>query len=171
MSTEPPVESKPTDAPFAFAGLLVRQLHFQELPINKLEPTEAPKGSTRIKVEMEFAVRIPDDGSFGDVRAKAKVTGDISKPYLVRVDIVGRFSSRSGNRDELAQFCRRSGPVILFPFVRSHVHQLTTNGRLGPILLDLMNLQSVIADDAWREGSERAKDQTQDAAEQSPDRP
>jgi preprotein translocase subunit SecB len=69
------------------------------------------------------------------------------QPYHVEVVVAGVFRA-----DRLApalfdEFCRRAVPSILFPYVRQIVHTLTTDGAFGPVRLNPINIQHLLATD------------------------
>lgn len=136
---------------YSFTALGVTRLFFREL--DRPDPDAPVKKDGRVKADIGFGLKVGlISESKADVTLQAKVVPEPqSKPYMIEVEIVGRFGVKAGTRDDFVNFCRHNAPVILFPYVRQLVHQLTSDGRYGPLRLGPMNLQAAMAKGEWKE--------------------
>lgn len=149
-----PEAAKGTDltGKFSFLRVLVRRLVFQELervppPEGQTEPTER----LNVSFEAQVGVALNTEQRIAEVRLQALVRPDpMWRPYSVEVHLSGIFSASAETSIEaLQRFAQTNAPVILWPYVREAVHRATMDGTYGALLLDPVNLSSLLASNAW----------------------
>jgi preprotein translocase subunit SecB len=77
----------------------------------------------------------------------ATVTPTTARPEKVDVVAVGRFAVVGDTPPPLAvpRFVLHGAPMLLFPYIREIVSNLTGKGLLGPLFMDPMNLPAIMA--------------------------
>jgi preprotein translocase subunit SecB len=122
--------------------------------MQELQKITAPEGEDPSPVEesheMTVSVRVAINEALGIVMINAIVTPDQRhKPYRIELEVAGEFLLLSGREEHLTEFCKTNGPVILFPYIRQLVDQLTADGRFGRVRLDPINLQAALGGTPW----------------------
>ncbi len=70
---------------------------------------------------------------------------DSENNFEAEIIIVGIFSFKENiNKEVLDSYFYLNAPAILFPFIRTYIHTLTSLSGIGTITLPIMNLSSVI---------------------------
>lgn len=132
-----------------FAGFVVSRLLFQELPKMPLSDGEA---ANTLATNIVVGYGMNDAGDRSEVRFNLSIRPDPrDKPYQIEVEVVGQFVLKDGTRGAFEQFCRGTGPTILFPYVREVVHRITQDARFGPIRMDPLNVRAMLDRDKWLE--------------------
>lgn len=132
-----------------FKRFWVAQALMREIP-EEPRPEDEP-AAYPITLDMSIAIKVAREEPVAFAGLTVDVKGDPrSKPYEVRVEIVGEFRAIPGQSPDLGEFCREVAPTILFPYVREIVDRLTRDGRYGTIRLDPLNVRAVLAHGTWK---------------------
>jgi len=138
----PAVEPRPVGV--RFDRVITQLLQFEELTLpDGVLPTPAPGGRTSVQLRLKVAISTPDDGAFDSalVFFDSEIFPDPAhQPYKIRVVLGGVFSHVELPQEEFLDFCRRSGPTIMFPYLRAAVSGLTADAQFGPVRIDPVNL-------------------------------
>jgi preprotein translocase subunit SecB len=68
------------------------------------------------------------------------------QPYVIHVVITGAFQRLASTTEEqFDQFCNRGALGLLFPYARTLIGSITSDGRFGPVRLDPLNVMGLIA--------------------------
>jgi preprotein translocase subunit SecB len=120
--------------------------------------------------QMSVGARVSTNGPLGVVSLTVTVLPDPHvKPYEVQVEVAGEFEMFNGTAEIFREFCQNNAPVIIFPYVRHLIEQLTADGRYGRVRLDPVNLQGVLKS-PWVEDVALPADTSGDAPREPPKR-
>jgi preprotein translocase subunit SecB len=127
-----------------FERIWISHLTFQEV---ELAP-EAERGDGQAIFGAAGGMKVTDDGGAAEIRLQFSVKPNNPKrPYEVQMTINGRFAS--DDPEALLTFCKSNGPAVMFPYVRTIIHEVSGTGRFGTIVLPLMNMQVVFPPENW----------------------
>jgi len=139
---------------YSFDQVGIARWVFEEVPT-----PDRPKQSEPANVEISVVAIV---GLVSDSNAEVRLTFRIipdpaARPYSIQMELVGSFGCHGGTREQLLQFCQVNAPVILFPYARQAINELTSNARFGAVRLPLMNLNEVLKAHAWQPIEEPGK--------------
>lgn len=146
MSPDQEPKAVAQTATFAFARLIVRKACFEQIDRVQPAPGEERPKQVPASINIGFGVQIGQDGSEGQLTLTVNVAPDPKwHPYKIEVVVSGLFKSKDATSEVFDQFCKFTAPSILFPYVRQVVHSLTMDGVAGPIKLDPVNIERLVA--------------------------
>lgn len=139
----PPEQQEP--ATFNFDRLVFERISLETLPL--VPPSEGETLAPGILADMKPRgdIEIDHDGRRVRVLLGFKITPDPKKQaYVIIVEVVGVFSLKTGTIEQLTQFAKGGAASVLFPYVRQMVSTITRDGRWGPMLLNPVNVQTML---------------------------
>lgn len=133
--------------PIQLKGLMVRELFIR---VNN--PQDSQKDENR-----EFSLGI-GHSEFDDTNNSIEVMtvvsiGEpdnceeelLSTPFDLKVHLIAKFMIDVNHfpKDQIEHWAKHNAPIILYPYIREHVHSLTIRAGIGPILLPLMQVPTL----------------------------
>lgn len=150
--TEPVKVNNGETGRVGFSGYSVRRLSFVEiLPAPVPVAAPVPGESKPITLNLSVAIGLVSE-SMAEVTLSASMKPDPSaQPYEIEAVLSGVFVAHDGTKtDALQRFCQLNAPVILWPYLRAAVHQVTMDGRYGPVRMDPVNLAALLGQKPWQ---------------------
>lgn len=141
-AAKPDATNEGAQSSFAFEAIGVTKLVFTE--VQKVDSDD-----DKATLAAGGSLKHLEQGKI-DVELRFRVGPHPKRPYVVEIDVVGRFSSSGSSTEELHQFCTVQAPSIMFPYVRHYINTASSMGRFGGIVLPLMNMQAVFPPDSWK---------------------
>ena len=135
-----------------FAGhILLEEMHCRKAHFEqRFVPGEVERLSADLSFPLTIGLKVHDPGNGPCVvELRIEITHDREggQPYDVDVAYIGRFGigdlpdglSRDG-------FARQNAAMIMFPFVRSAIADITMKGSVGPLFLPPVNIVAMLED-------------------------
>lgn len=136
---------------FYFDRIGVARFVLNEVALQPVEEGKSRSDYKQVTIQFGAGISLLANGK-ADFRMQLRVVTDPrSKPYEIELELVGTFSTQSGDSDALLAFCQSSAAPIMFPYARQIVNEVTSNGRFGPVRLALMNFHGVLAGGIWEQ--------------------
>lgn len=85
----------------------------------------------------------PEGMYFTELSVSILNTPEVPFPYDVQVSITGIFELENQPEDYIKTFLEVNAVQILFPYIRSMVTSLTTSAMVPPIILPIINPQTL----------------------------
>lgn len=141
---QPPDDA--TSYRFQFDRLVVTRSVFEVVDPEAGVPDEDRPARIPLNVTINGAIEVNPQTLRAIVTLHAIVDPDRKwQPYHLEVIVKGLFAATQATPAIFDQFCRHAAPPILFPYVREHVHRLTMDAPHGPVLLEPINVQALLA--------------------------
>ena len=69
----------------------------------------------------------------------------LSTPFDLKVRLIAKFIIDVNHfpEDQIEPWAEHNAPIILYPYIREHVHSLTIRAGIGPVLLPLMQVPTL----------------------------
>jgi preprotein translocase subunit SecB len=170
-SGDSPKAQEPLPAPvvsFSFERMWLSSLTFDHVKPPQMSGEDSPEDKS-ITLGISGTIAVFEGSAETTLRFRIEPNPK-RRPYLIKIEVVGRFTSRTASREQLRDFCAESVPSIMYPHVRQIVWNLTLHGREGGLKLPLMNMKNVFEQTGWEEADQSATSPTeqQPPSEQSP---
>lgn len=146
--------SKEQLSALVFERVWVRQAEFLDTSNQKAVPSKMGE----IGVKLEVTVSYSDDGarSFVTVRAVLEPPADSELFTRLAAAVEGAFSVRAGvPAEKIKTFSTVQAPVLLLPYLRQVITNLTAQARCGALVMPPINMAKVIK--AMRDSAEKAE--------------
>jgi preprotein translocase subunit SecB len=102
-----------------------------------------------ISMKLEVKVTFTEGGNRAFVRLRAAIDPPVERPSFARLSaaVEGAFTMAEGrDAERLTRFARAQAPVLLLPYLRSVVSNLTALSRIGTVVLPPINMIQLIGD-------------------------
>lgn len=105
------------------------------------------------KIEINYSINIKVESIENNDAREGRITLTLNVfekakekgyPFELCVSITGLFSGENFDKEEFDNFCKVNGTTALYPFLRSTVADITKAANVQPLLLPLINIQSLI---------------------------
>ena len=116
-------------------GQFIRDLSFENPNIDKLlaNPNEKPN----IRVDVNVNAKTVRPGLYeSGISFKAEATAAFGPIYILEIDYAGLFQLENVPQNALEPMLLVNCPLLLFPFLRRLVADITREGGFPPLLLD-----------------------------------
>ena len=123
------------DAQFGVLAQFVKDLSFESpnSPLSLQAPGENPKLEVNVQVQ---AIKHADDVYEVDLMFEAKAESDAGVIYNIELVYGGMFHASNIPDEYMNQVLFVDAPIVIFPFMRRVVADLTRDGGFQPLLLD-----------------------------------
>lgn len=116
------------------AQIFLEKVEFSHRPDWLMLPHNTPAVVGQVDVKLEVATNESGDQGMVRIEVSTKAENNPMYSFLVGyIAIVTKPDMKAGL--ELAKYLQHSGPLLLYPFLRQTVADLTLKGRFGPIWL------------------------------------
>jgi preprotein translocase subunit SecB len=116
-------------------GQYIKDLSFENPNVRKLIATPADQPSLRVEVNVN-AAKVADKVFESAIQFKAEATNKAGVIYDLELVYAGMFQVENLPEPSLEPFLLINCPMLLFPFLRRLVADLTREGGYPPLLLD-----------------------------------
>ncbi len=133
--TAPEEQPDTEDAQFGILAQFIKDLSFESpnAPLSLQAPGENPKLEVNVQVH---AIKHTDDIYEVDLAFAAKAESDSGVIYNVELVYGGMFQAMSIPDEYMLPVLYVDAPIIIFPFMRRVVADLTRDGGFQPLMLD-----------------------------------
>jgi len=135
--------------PIQLSGLVVKELFIRVNNPNAFNDDDEDKKFSHVVGHSDFdsinsSIDIGVIVSIGD---PDKNQGD--KPdskFDLRVNLLAKFNIDTENfpENKIEQWAKHNAPLVLYPYIREHVHALSIRAGIRPILLPLMEVPTLL---------------------------
>jgi len=100
-----------------------------------------------VEIRLEVRVTLADSGqrAFVLLRAVVEPPKDVRAFSRLAASVEGSFTIAETETPRLAEFAHQQAPVLLLPYLRSAITDLTALSRFGPIIIPPLNMMGVVS--------------------------
>lgn len=117
-----------------------------------------PNHQVEVEVQIQTSAQVEDEGKVGIIAMAITSNDELNPVYRFRVEMAGIVGvDPAAPNMALKDYLARIAPVMMMPFLRETVANITGRGRFGPLYVNPVNLTGLKLEQAKPEEPEGEK--------------
>lgn len=127
-------------------GLKIAQIYLSSVQFKHREDALSFPPNTKVELSISVSVSTAEgaEGKAGLIKIGVRTVGDDAPLYHFDMEMVGLIEADTDDPNlRLRDYLGVQGPVLLYPFLREAVANVTGRGRFGPVWLRPFNFGAI----------------------------